>query len=151
MHCNKTCNADLGTIHMLRQHNFGLFLAHPPTTRNIIFIRTKYFTFQNLRTISIGFGNQGPKNGNCFYNHKRNSLNHTHKMIDFETTKLACPWTLERLETQAFSSFFPIPVKGQLCSKCLFGVFYSPKKTQRKQFNLSYHSSKVIFLGFFEN
>ena len=36
-------------------------------------------------------------------------------------------------------------VKGQLISKCLFGVFNSSKK-QTKQFNLRYHSSKVLCL-----
>ena len=38
--------------------------------------------------------------------------------------------------------------KGQLSSKCLFGVFNSPKK-RKKQFDLRYHSSKVeFFVGF---
>ena len=41
-----------------------------------------------------------------------------------------------------------ISVKGQLISKCLFGVFNSPKK-ERKQFNLGYHSSKVEFFWSF--
>ena len=31
--------------------------------------------------------------------------------------------------------------KGQLISKCLFGVFNSSKKNERKQFNLRYHST----------
>ena len=36
--------------------------------------------------------------------------------------------------------------KGQLISKCLFGVLNSPNsKNERKQFDLRYHSSKVDF------
>ena len=37
--------------------------------------------------------------------------------------------------------------KGQLISKCLFGVFNSPKNKQ-KQFDLRHHSSKVEFFSF---
>ena len=41
--------------------------------------------------------------------------------------------------------------KGQLISKCLFGASILPKN-ERKQFDLSYHSSKVEFLlVFWEN
>ena len=39
--------------------------------------------------------------------------------------------------------------KGQLISKCLFGVFDSSKKTERKQFDLRYHSSWVEFFRLF--
>ena len=39
--------------------------------------------------------------------------------------------------------------KGQLISKCLFGVFNFFQKTERNQVNLSYHSSKVEFAGSF--
>ena len=41
--------------------------------------------------------------------------------------------------------------KGQLISKCLFGVFNSSKKTEWKQLDLRYHSSFCSFFGRIED
>ena len=56
--------------------------------------------------------------------------------------------TFEKIK-KVENTFSPILAKGQLISKCLFGVFNSPKK----QFDLRYHSSKVEFFYpfFWEN
>ena len=42
--------------------------------------------------------------------------------------------------------------KGQLISKCLFGIFNSPKK-RTKKFEFYYYgtSSRIVFVSFLEN
>ena len=44
------------------------------------------------------------------------------------------------------SIFTTVQYKGQLISKCLFGVFNFFQKNERKQVNLRYHSTKVEFI-----
>ena len=54
------------------------------------FISTKYLTFQNLRTISTGFGKIKDQKIEIAFIHNSLHLSYlTHKIIDFETTKLA--------------------------------------------------------------
>ena len=80
---------------------------------------------------------------------KKNSIltpflaNKLKKMAEFGITKI-----ISKRHIIPKSNCKPLNVKGQLISKCLFGVFNS-LKNERKQFDLRYHSSKVEFFGSF--
>ena len=49
---------------------------------------------------------------------------------------------------QGLKSKFQIPIKGQLISKCLFGIFNFPKK-RTKKFDFTTMVSQVCFRSFF--